>query len=119
MSVSLPNSIEQNPFWKLNRGSATHEIAAIYGTPNSITMSSQSRHLTLLLDKRIHSTFSHLISLRSISLLYYHLFLGPLSGLFPSRFPTKILYAFLICPMRATCSVNLNLLICSYKEYLD
>jgi hypothetical protein len=33
-----------------------------------------------------------------------------LSGLFPSGFPTNILYAFLFYPIRATCSVHLILL---------
>jgi len=32
------------------------------------------------------------------------------SGLFPSGFPTTIFYAFLITPMRVTCSVHLILL---------
>lgn len=31
------------------------------------------------------------------------LLLGLSSGVFPSGFPTKTLYAFLICPKRATC----------------
>jgi len=32
------------------------------------------------------------------------------SGFFPSPFPTKILHAFLLCPMYATCSYHLTIL---------
>jgi len=39
-----------------------------------------------------------------------HLHLGLLSGLFPSGFPTKILYTFLIPPMHATCHTHLILI---------
>ncbi|PNF19758.1 hypothetical protein B7P43_G14768 [Cryptotermes secundus] len=41
---------------------------------------------------------SHPISLRSILLLSIHLRLNLRSGLFPSGFPTNILYAFLVSP---------------------
>jgi hypothetical protein len=40
-------------------------------------------------------------SLKSILLLSTHLRLGLPSGIFPSGFPTNILYAFLVSPFRA------------------
>jgi hypothetical protein len=48
-----------------------------------------------------------LFHLRSILILYTHLRLGLPSDLFPSGFPTNILYAFLFTPIRATCPTSL------------
>jgi hypothetical protein len=45
----------------------------------------------------------HRFSPRSILALSSHLRLGLPSGLFPSGFPTNVLYAVLISPIRATC----------------
>jgi len=58
----------------------------------------------------IKYTTSHHLSLRSILILSSHLRLGIPSGLFPSRFPTKIFYPFLIAPVRAICHAHLIIL---------
>jgi len=52
----------------------------------------------------------HLTSTRSIIILSSHLRLGLPSGLFPSRLPTKTLYARFLSPIRTTCPVHYVLL---------
>jgi hypothetical protein len=52
----------------------------------------------------------HPISLISIAILSFHLRLGLHSGLFPSGFPTKILYSFFLLSKRPTWPAYLILL---------
>jgi hypothetical protein len=63
-------------------------------------------HWSLSWARTIQSIPYHPISLRFILILSNHLHLGLPSGLFPSAFPTHILYAFLFYPIHATCHAH-------------
>jgi hypothetical protein len=60
------------------------------------------------LARTIQSIPSHPIFLRSISIISTHLRHVLPSGLFPSGFPTNILHAFLVFPIRATCHAHVT-----------
>jgi len=82
---------------------------ACYGSQRFITVYTRACHWSIPTTRCIQSTSSNPASLRSVLILSYHLRLGLPSGLFPSGFTTKTLYAFLIFPIRATCPSHLTL----------
>ena len=69
---------------------------AFHGTRRFITALTSVRHLSLSCANPIQSTYPHSTSWRYILILSTHLRLGLPSGLFPSGFPTKTLYAPLL-----------------------
>ena len=69
------------------------KFPAFYGTRRFITALTSVLHLSLSRASPIQSTYPHPTSWRSILILSTHLRLGLPSGLFPSGFPTKTLYA--------------------------
>jgi hypothetical protein len=71
---------------------------AFYGTRRFITGFTKALHWSLPWVSSIHSIPPHPISLRSILIFSTQLCVGLPSGLFPSGYPTKILYAFLFSP---------------------
>ena len=91
---------------KLNGLQLIKKFPAFYGTRRFITALTSVRHLSLSWASPIQSTYPHSTSWRSILILSTHLRLGLPSGLFPSGFPTKTLYAPLSSPIRATCPAH-------------
>ena len=87
-----------------------NKFPAFYGTRRFITAFTNARQLSLSWARSIQSIPSHPTSWRSILILSYHLRLVLASGLFPSGFPTKILYRPLLYPIRATWHAHLILL---------
>jgi len=87
------------------------KFPSFYGTRISITVSTNAHNLSLLWARWIQSTPSHPLSLRSILTISWYLRLGLPSGLLPSDFQTKILYAFLISPTPATSIAHLFILL--------
>ena len=86
------------------------KFPAFHGTRRFIAALTSVRHLSLSWASPIQSTCPHPTSWRSILILSTHLRLGLPSGLFPSGFPTKTLYAPLSSPIRATCPAHFILL---------
>ena len=102
--------MEQSPVRKANRFSASQEIRCIlwkrkvhyrvYNCPPPVPVLRQ-----------INPPMPpHPTSWRSTFILTSHLCLGLPSGLFPSGFPTKTLYALLLSPIRTICPAYLILL---------
>jgi hypothetical protein len=77
---------------KLTGAQLLKKFAAFYGTLWFITVFTSAHHRSLSWVRWIQSTSSNSISRGS------HLRLGLPSGIYPSGYPTRILYAFLISP---------------------
>jgi hypothetical protein len=100
--------MELNPFLKANSCSALQEFPNILLNPKVHYRVHKSTPLVPIL-WIVLSLPPQYISLRSILKLSYYLLLGPSSGLFPSGFPTKTMYA-IFSRMRATYPTHLILL---------
>jgi len=97
----LTNSMEQqSSSVEANSHSANQEIPFLLWNLKVLYSVHKTLPMVLSWARWIQSTQSHSIFLISI-LISSHLHLDLPSGLFPSSFPTKILYAFLISPMHA------------------
>jgi hypothetical protein len=103
------NCMEQRPSWEANMSWAGQEIFAFYGNQRFIAAFTTARCLFLYWARSIQSMLpSHFY--RRILILSFNLLLGLPSGLLPSGFLTKALYAPPLSPIRATCPTHLSLL---------
>jgi hypothetical protein len=80
------------------------------GTRRFIAVFTRALQWSLSLGRSIKFISSHSGNLRSIIISSTQISLGLPSGLFPSGFPTNILYAFLFSSVRATYPLHLILL---------
>jgi hypothetical protein len=95
-----------NPSWEADSYLVGQKLIFFYGTRMFITVFTRARHCPLSWATWIQSTRSHVIYLRTISILSSHPRLVLQSDLFPSVLPTTKFYAFLVSVMPATCSNN-------------
>jgi hypothetical protein len=92
---------------KLTSSKLVKKFTAFYGTRNFVTAFTSARHLSLPWASSKQTMPSQPTSWRFTLLLSSHLHLELPSGLFPSDFPTKILYRPLLSQVRATCHAHL------------
>jgi len=105
----ITNSIEQSP-WEANSHPLTQKIPRLLWNPK-IRYHIPNSPLLVPILIQMNSAYTLLrYSIRSSLQLSSNLRIGLPSNLCSSVFPTKILYAFLISPMRATCTAYLILL---------
>ena len=105
----LTDSMEQTPSWEANTSSASQEISRILWNPK-VHHRIHNIPPPVPIPSQIDTVHPHPTALRSILILSSHLRLRLPSGLLPSGFPTKALYASLLVSIRATSSAHLSLL---------
>jgi hypothetical protein len=102
--------MEKSPSWEANMSSDSQEIPCILWNPmvHYRIHNSPSPVPVLSQINLVHAPY--LTCWRSILIVSSHLRLGLPSGLFRSVIPTKIAYAPLLYPIRATCPAHFILL---------
>jgi hypothetical protein len=110
IAETLTNSMELSPSWKTTSRSTTQYFPNVLWNPKVYYLVHKSPPLMSILNQinPVHTTTSYFSKIHLIVSSYLRL--GKPSGLFPSGFPTKILYAFLFWPICATCPTHIILL---------
>jgi hypothetical protein len=101
--------MELGPSPQAANRAATHEIPSTLWTRSFVIMFTRALHWSLSSAGSKKSIPFHPISLRSILITSTYLRHVLPSDLFPTAFPTNILYAFPFFPVRATCPAHLIL----------
>jgi hypothetical protein len=104
---NVTNCMEQSSSWQADSHSTSQEIPRLLLNPKVHYHVHKGQPLDPILSQM---NLVHTISSRFIVILFSYLCLGLPNGLFPSDFPTKILYVFLISLMHATCAAHIILL---------
>ena len=100
----------QSLFWEANRFAASQEIPRILWNPKVHYRIHKCPPPVSILNRNNLVHAPHPTSWRPILILSSHLRLGLLGDLFPTDFPTKTLYAYLLPPIRATFPAHLSIL---------
>ena len=108
--------MEQRPAWEANRFSASQAILRILWNPNVYYHIRKSPPPASILSRfnPVHSPIP--LPLRPILILSSHLSLSLQSCLPPTGLLTKILYAPLLSPIRATCPAKVILLLLDHPN---
>jgi len=107
--------MEQSPSWEANRFSASQEIPCILWKPKVHYRIHKCPPPVPIL-RQINP--AHALTSHFLNILFSHLCLDLLRGLFPSDFTTNTLYVPLLSPIRATCPVHLIFSIWSPRKIL-
>jgi len=103
-------SMQQSPSWEANRFSGSYEIPRIFCIPK-VHYRFYKSPLPIPIPSQINPVHApHPTSRSSNLVLYFHLRLSLPSGLFPSDFPTKNLYAPRLSHIHDTSPAHLILL---------
>jgi hypothetical protein len=107
--LQLTNFMELSPSCEAASCAATQELPSILWNPKGDFCVHKSLPPEPIMSQINPVIPPHYISIRSILILSIHLRLGLPNGVFPSGFPTNILYAFHFSPNSTTCSAYLIL----------
>jgi hypothetical protein len=108
-SETNPNLLWSTAVERPSVAQPLQKFPAFFGTRRFIAAFARALHLSLPSARPIQTILPYYFS-KSILILFTHICLGFLSGLFPSGFPTNKSVSVSLLPIRVTCSAHLILL---------